>query len=273
MKLSVLIPARNEAGQIVSTLTALSKHLDEALLTNFELIVVDDGSQDATASLVEGLASQDPRIRLIHNPGAHGFGRAVRLGLDHYSGDAVVIYMADASDSPSDVVRYCEILRDEAECAFGSRFATGSSISDYPKFKLVINRAANVLIRLLFGLKYNDVTNAFKGYRREVIDGCRPFISPHFNFTIELPLKAIVRGYTFRSPPISWRNRSSGASQLLLKEQGSRYLFVLLTVWFEWLLVRSDYSRLGSGSFRRWDSTDGDARAGSTRSDGKDGEA
>jgi dolichol-phosphate mannosyltransferase len=271
MKLSVVIPARNEAAQIVDTLTALSGHFDEVELANFELVVVDDGSRDETRALVERLGDQDPRIRLVHNQGAHGFGRAVRLGLDHYTGDAVVIYMADASDSPADVVRYYEILRDEAECAFGSRFAAGSNIHNYPKFKLAMNRAANMLIRLLFGLKYNDVTNAFKGYRRYVIDGCRPFVSPHFNLTIELPLKAIVRGYTFRSPPISWRNRSSGASQLLLQEQGSRYLFVLLTVWFEWLLVRSDYSRPTSESFRRWDSAADDPSTSDRRNGGSEG--
>jgi dolichol-phosphate mannosyltransferase len=160
--------------------------------------------------------------------------------------------MADASDDPDDVVRYYHVLRDEAECAFGSRFMRGSKLIDYPWIKLVVNRIANALVQLMFALRFNDTTNAFKGYRRYVIDGCRPFVSPHFNLTIELPLKAIVRGYTHKVVPISWRNRTEGVSRLVLKEQGSRYLYTLLSVWFEWLLVRSDYRRPSSETFSPW---------------------
>jgi len=243
MKLSIIIPARNEEGQIQATITGLRDHLDQHGLADFEILVIDDGSSDATASLVSELEQRDPRVRLCHNPGPHGYGRAVRVGLDEFTGDAVVISMADASDAPADVLAYATILRDEAECAFGSRWLSGSEVVDYPLFKRIINRVVNNLIRLMFAMRYNDTTNAFKGYRRCVIEGCRPYISPHFNLTIEIPLKAVVRGYTYKVVPISWRNRSVGESQLLLQEQGSRYLFSLLSVWFEWLLVRRDYRR------------------------------
>jgi len=153
---------------------------------------------------------------------------------------------------PEDVVRYYHILRDEADCAFGSRFMRDSKIYDYPKFKLVINRVANFVIRLMFNTRYNDTTNAFKGYRANVIEGCRPFVSPHFNLTIEIPLKAIVRGYSYKIIPITWRNRDIGVSSLKLKEQGSRYIYTLLTVWFEWLLVKHDTYRTDSGVFVPW---------------------
>lgn len=252
VRLSLVIPARDEAPQIAATVSGLTAALDDADVGDFEILVVDDGSLDGTAAAVSELAAADPRIRLLSNPGRNGYGRAVRLGLDHFSGDAVIVTMADASDSPADVVRYYRILQDEAECAFGSRFIRGSSRYQYPAVKLIVNRIANSLIRVLFGLRYNDVTNAFKGYRRNVIDGCRPFVSPHFNLTIEMPLKAITRGYTYRVVPISWRNRATGFSRLQLKEQGSRYLYVLLSVWFEWLLVRQDYRRPSSETFRPW---------------------
>jgi dolichol-phosphate mannosyltransferase len=152
------------------------------------------------------------------------------------------------------VANYYTILRDEADCAFGSRFMRGSKVYNYPKFKLVINRIANFMIRLMFNLPFNDTTNAFKGYRANVIEGCRPFVSPHFNLTIEIPLKAFVRGYSFKVIPISWRNRTVGESALKLKEQGSRYLYTLLTVWFEWLLVKRDTRRIDSGVFVPWSS-------------------
>lgn len=252
MKLSVVIPARNEEGHIDSTLEGLISRLDEDNVRNFEIIVVDDGSSDRTPEILANWARRESRVRPLVNSGQHGYGRAVRCGLDNVTGEAVVITMADASDDPGDIVTYYHVLRDEAECVFGSRFISGSQLIDYPRFKLIINRVVNATIQVMFRLRCNDVTNAFKGFRRNVIDGCRPLVSPHFNLTIELPLKALVRGYTFKVVPISWRNRTSGESQLLLKEQGSRYLFTLLSVWFEWLLVRQDFRRTDSGEFKPW---------------------
>ncbi len=214
MKLSVIIPARNE-----------------------------DGSTDSTVAEVEPFVQRDSRVRLVHNTGRHGFGYAVRCGLDHYSGDAVVITMADGSDSPDDLVRYYRILKDKAECAFGSRWIQGSNVIDYPRLKKFINRFVNNVLRLVFSIPYNDITNAFKGYRRHVIDGCRPLISPHFNLTVELPLKALVRGYSYVVIPISWNNRQIGTSALKLQEMGSRYLFIVLHVLMEKLLTMGDYHR------------------------------
>jgi dolichol-phosphate mannosyltransferase len=242
MRLSVVIPARNEAGNVGVTLDAVRARLDCDGI-DFEILVVDDGSTDATAAEVLARNSVDERVRLIRNPGPHGFGHAVRRGLDAFRGDAVAIMMADGSDSPDDLVEYFLIVRDRAECAFGSRFVADGGVIGYPPLKRVVNRIVNFGIRVLFGLRYNDVTNAFKAYRANVIEGCRPFISPHFNLTVELPLKAIVRGYSYETVPIAWRQRKRGASQLRLKEMGSRYLFVVLHVLLEKLLTGQDYRR------------------------------
>ncbi len=253
MKLSVVIPARNEEGNVIPTVTTLRDTLDRRDIHDFEILVVDDGSSDRTYQVVAEMGADDPRIRVVRNTGRNGYGRAVACGLDHYTGDAVIVSMADGSDSPEDIAKYFFILRDEADCAFGSRFMRGSQVHDYPRFKLVVNRLANFVIRLMFNMPYNDTTNAFKGYRASVIEGCRPFVSPHFNLTIEIPLKAIVRGYSYKVVPISWRNRTVGESALKLKEQGSRYLYTLLTVWFEWLLVKRDTRRTDDGVFVPWE--------------------
>ncbi len=252
MTLSVVIPARNEAANIGPTLDGLRTTLGREGIP-YELLVVDDGSSDTTVAVVETRAAEDPGVRVVQNPGPHGFGRAVRYGLDRFTGDAVVIAMADASDDPADVVAYYRVLRDEADCAFGSRFIRGGGTVDYPRFKLAINRLANLFIRVLFGFGYNDTTNAFKGYRAEVVRGCEPLISPHFNLTVELPLKALVRGYSHRVLPITWRNRKSGTSSLRLDEQGSRYLFIVLHVWLERLLTKGDYRRAPGEHFEPWD--------------------
>jgi dolichol-phosphate mannosyltransferase len=140
-------------------------------------------------------------------------------------------------------VRYWKQLGAGYDCVFGSRFVRGGGVIDYPRVKYVVNRAANLFLRLLFHIKLNDVTNAFKAYRREVIDGCRPFLSPHFNLTIELPLKAIVRGFTWTVIPITWRNRRAGLSKLELREMGSRYLFICFYVWIEKYFSRGDYKK------------------------------
>jgi dolichol-phosphate mannosyltransferase len=251
MRLSVVIPARNEEGNIGTTIKALRACLYDHEIP-YEIIVVDDGSEDATGRIVREIGAEDAGVRLIVNRGLHGFGRAIRTGLDSFTGDAVVIVMADCSDSPGDVVKYYYILRDEADCAFGSRFMRESEVIDYPRLKLVINRVANRFVATLFGLRYNDVTNAFKGYRSYVIEGCRPFLSPHFNLTVEIPLKAITRGYSYRVTPIRWTNRTTGVSKLKIKEMGSRYLYIVLNVWLEHMLTRGDYRRPGGEAFIPW---------------------
>lgn len=251
MKLSIVIPARDEAGNIGTTVEALRSRLDREGICH-EIIVVDDGSTDATAREVEARCVADPGVRLVLSNGKHGFGHAVRRGLDAITGDAVVIAMADGSDDPDDVVKYYYILRDEADCAFGSRFVRGGYVENYPLVKLILNRLANLLIRLLFGLDYNDITNAFKGYRAYVIDGCRPLISPHFNLTVEMPLKAIVRGYSYVVTPIRWRNRKVGRSSFRIPEMGSRYLYIVLNVWLEKMLTKGDYRRPRNEIFVPW---------------------
>ena len=240
--LSIVIPARNEEGCISATVQHLSVEMAVHQIPH-EIVVVDDGSTDTTWQKLEELRARIPALRPIQNRGSHGFGRAILCGLDQVAGDAVAIMMADESDDARDVVRYWKLLNEGYECVFGSRFVRGGLVVDYPRFKLWINRLANLFIRLLFRVRLNDTTNAFKAYRKSVIDGCRPILSPHFNITLELPLKAIVRGYTWTVIPISWRNRRSGESKLKIREMGSRYLFICLYVWLEKYFSCGDYRR------------------------------
>jgi dolichol-phosphate mannosyltransferase len=240
--LSVVIPARNEAKCIASTVKHLHVELELHHVPH-EIIVVDDASVDATVEVLEKIRPELPELVIVRNPGPHGFGRAITFGIDQMRGDAVVIMMADESDDCRDVVRYWALLQEGYECVFGSRFLRGGGTIDYPRFKLLVNRVANFFVRILFAFRLNDTTNAFKAYRKNVIDGCRPIISPHFNITVELPLKAITRGYSWISVPITWRNRRTGKSKLSLKEMGSRYLFICLYVLLEKWLSRGDYRK------------------------------
>jgi dolichol-phosphate mannosyltransferase len=240
--LSVVIPAHNEEGCISSTVGHL--HLELRLRSvPHEIVVVDDGSTDATWQKLVELSAHIAELRPVQNRTAHGFGRAVAKGFDSMTGDAVVVMMADESDDCRDVVRYWQLLNEGWDAVFGSRFVKGGGVIDYPWFKLKLNRLANLFLRLMFGIKLNDTTNAFKAYRSAVIEGCRPLLAPHFNLTVELPLKVVVRGYSWTVMPITWRNRRSGTSKLKIKEMGSRYLFICLYVWLEKYFSRGDYRK------------------------------
>jgi dolichol-phosphate mannosyltransferase len=249
MKLSVVIPAHNEQGSIGATVESLAVTLDRERIPH-EIVVVADHCTDGTVVEVEGLKQRHRGVRVIENQRAGGFGYAVRAGLDAYTGDAVAIMMADLSDSPEDLVTYYRLLERGFDCAFGSRFMPGARVVDYPRAKLLLNRFVNLGIRMLFRHGYNDTTNAFKAYRREVVDSMQPLLSAHFNLTVEMPLKALVRGHSYAIVPVSWTNRVAGESKLRLNEMGSRYAFIVLYILLEHLLSGGDYHRKGVASWR-----------------------
>lgn len=241
-KLSIIIPARDEAENLKICISEIFDKLHKHDIVH-EILVVDDGSTDNTPRLLKEMMQNYPSVRYLRNDAENGFGRAVRIGLTEFTGDAVAIMMADRSDSPQDLVKYWNQLQEGSECVFGSRFIKGSKVYDYPKIKFLMNRMVNTMIRYAFRIKANDITNAFKIYRKEVIDGCKPFISPHFNLTVELPLKAIIRGYTWKVVPISWKNRTKGIAKLKLREMGSRYFFIIAYLWLEKYFSRGDYRK------------------------------
>jgi dolichol-phosphate mannosyltransferase len=240
MKLSIVMPAQNEEGSVGKTVEGVAAVLEREGI-DYEVVVVNDDSEDSTEAVVAALGEQNPRIRVHRSHNERGFGNAIRAGLDVFTGDAVAIVMADASDNPEDLILYHRLLEQGYDCAFGSRFVAGATVYDYPRLKYVVNRLANQFIRILFRHRYNDTTNAFKAYRREVIETIQPLLSKHFNLTVEMPLKAIVRGHTYAVIPTNWTNRTSGVAKLAMKEMGSRYLFIVLYVWLENALSRGDY--------------------------------
>jgi len=238
--LSIVIPARNEERCIAATV----EHLHVELRLHgvpHEIAVIDDGSTDRTWTVLQELCTRIPECKCFQNHAEHGFGRAITFGFECITGDAIVVMMADESDDCRDVVRYWETLEQGWDAVFGSRFIRGGRVIEYPYIKLMINRIANLFLRFLFQIPLNDFTNAFKAYRRTALEGCRPFLSPHYNLTLELPLKTIVRGFSWTVIPITWRNRRAGESKLKIVEMGSRYMFIALYCWLEKYFSRGDY--------------------------------
>jgi len=171
--LSVIIPVRNEADCIASTVEHLHVELRLQNIPH-EIVAVDDGSTDATWSVLEAVRARIPNLRPVQNTREHGFGRAVAWGLDEMRGDAAVIMMADESDDCRDVVRYWEKLNEGWECVFGSRFVKGGGVIDYPSLKLFLNRLANFFIKTIFNLGLND-----RSEERRVGKECRSRWSPY----------------------------------------------------------------------------------------------
>ncbi|HVD98526.1 MAG TPA: glycosyltransferase family 2 protein [Cytophagaceae bacterium] len=243
MKLSVVIPAYNEEGSLPETITSLYMTLQKYKIEH-EIFVTNDNSKDSTEQVLQKLMEMVPTLCYATNQGPNGFGYAVRYGLERFSGDCVAVMMADLSDDPEDLVKfYNKMVEGNYDCVFGSRFSKGGKVYDYPRLKLLINRVANYIVKIIFRLKFDDCTNAFKLYKRSTIDGIKPFLSPHFNLTLELPLKAIVRGYSYSVVPNSWRNRKFGESKLKIKEMGSRYFFIMMYCLIEKYFSRGDFKK------------------------------
>ena len=242
LKLSIIIPARDEEGEIENTLNEIH---DSLIISNIkhEIIVINDHSEDSTLQILNSLEKNIKELKIINNNGKPGFGLAIRLGLESYSGDIIAIVMADGSDSPEDLIKfYFKSVKNNA-CVFGTRFSEGGNTKDYPVIKYIMNRVFNNIVRLIFQIKYDDITNAFKVYTKEAIEGSKPFLSNHFNLTLELPLKTIIRGYKHIIIPNSWKNRETGVSKMKIKEMGSRYMFILFYCLIEKLLTKDDYKK------------------------------
>lgn len=243
MKLSVVIPAYNEAESLPETILAIFDELHKNNIDH-EILIVNDNSKDNTLDALSLLKEKVPSLRWVTNAGPNGFGFAVRKGLENFEGDCVAVMMADLSDSPQDLVKfYHTMCQGNYDAVFGTRWSKGGKVYDYPFTKKVINRMANAIIKICFRIKYNDTTNAFKMYKKETIHGLNPLLSPHFNLTIELPLKVIIRGYSYAVVPNSWRNRKFGVSKLKIQEMGTRYFFILLYCLIEKYFSKNDFKK------------------------------
>ena len=218
MRLSILIPVRNEGGELRRGIEPIVRALDAASIPH-EILVVDDHCTDGTSDVLQLLSSQIPTLRSIANPRAVGLGNAVRAGLDAYTGDAVcIVRLTDAVDAQRIVDYYKEITSGK-DCAFGSRDGSSGWM--------------NSVIRRLFEISYDDVTDIFKCYRRSAIDALRPIISQHRDITIELPLKAIIRGCSYAIVP-------STSKRIAANDRGGHSVLLLLYLLLEKKLTAGD---------------------------------
>ena len=232
--LSIIIPLRNESLNLQNLRDALTNEIKNL---NYEIILINDFSDDDTYEIGMKIAKEESRFKIFNND-IKGLGSAINLGITMSSGNYIAIMMADLSDDVEDLNNYYKIIREKnLDAVFGSRFIKGSIVKNYPKKKLILNRIFNLLVKFLFWSKYNDFTNAFKIYKKNSLEKCRPFVSENFNIFLELPLKIISRGFNFEVVPIKWTTRKIGQSKFKINELGSKYLFTLLYCFFEKILI------------------------------------
>ena len=148
--LSVIIPARDESQNLIECINEIVTALNRNDIKH-EILVIDDGSTDDSITVLKHIMLDHPTVRFIENKWENGFGRAVRLGLDNYKGDAVAIMMADRSDSPSDLVSYWEEVKKDMNAFLEVGLCWEQNLS-LSKFKLIINRIVNIMIKVFFML-------------------------------------------------------------------------------------------------------------------------
>ena len=226
--LSIIIPAFKEGKIIDESVNQINKVLLNELI-HFEIIIIDDHSNDKTLEKIKEISINYKNIKIFLNSSSKGFGNSIVEGIKKAKGEFICIVMADQSDSPNDIIKYySEIIKGDYDCIFGNRWEEKKLVENYPKFKFYLNRVGNKLLSYLFNIKYTDLTNSFKMYKKDVILELFPLISNHFSITIEIPLKIIYRGYNYKIVPNYWKNNQHTISNLNLFNVIKTYSFIAI---------------------------------------------
>ena len=168
MKLSIVIPAHNEEDNILEVINKARQSLDGV---DYEIVVVDDHSTDATASLVGVVLSQYNNIRLMENRLERGFANALKISFNNIHSEAVLPVMADSCDDLSTIKIMLEKISEGYDVVCGCRYMKGGERIGGSKIKGFCSRFACLSLYYLLGLPTRDIVNSFKMYKKKVIDG------------------------------------------------------------------------------------------------------
>ncbi len=223
MDLSIIVPAHNEEENIAQVI----RRIEEIISVDYELIIINDHSQDQTAEIVSGLTAQYPNLRLINNPLEGGFANALRAGFANIRAGLVVPVMADLCDDLNTINLMYEKINQGYDVVCGARYIKGGARIGGSKVKGFFSFFVGKTISIFTGIPTIDVANAFKMYRKKVID-CINIESMGFEISMELALKAYFQGFRITQVPTVWRERVKGKS--------SFKMFNLTPNYFKWYL-------------------------------------
>jgi len=232
--LSVVIPAYNEAQRIPSALQQVRRYLD-GLGKSHEIVVVDDGSTDRTAEVVEEISSEVRGVRLVRNPGNCGKGAAVRNGILHASGEYLLFTDADLSAPIAEADRLLEPLESGADIVIGSRALRPEWIGVHQsRFRESAGKLFNLFLRRVTGLEFLDTQCGFKAFRRQAAQAIFPLQKiSGFGFDVEDLYLARKLGFKAIEVPVHWEH--SAASKVNPIRDGVRMAFDVLRIrWNDW---------------------------------------
>jgi dolichyl-phosphate beta-glucosyltransferase len=237
--LSIIIPAYNEERRLAPTLATVRAYLDSSPYREAEVVVVDDGSRDGTAALVEAVATEDARVRLLRNPGNRGKGYSVRHGMLEARGEWMLFSDADLSAPIDELPKLMEAARKQsAAIAIGSRALDRSLVGVHQSaFRELAGNIFNLSMRLSTGLRFKDTQCGFKLYRR---DAARAVFARQqlegFGFDAEHLFIAKSLGLKTVEVPVRWNNVEGTKVSLL---GGARPFLDLALI--RWNQVRGRY--------------------------------
>jgi dolichol-phosphate mannosyltransferase len=223
----VIIPTYNELDNL-GPITAAVLKADPRV----DILVVDDNSPDGTGKLADELASQEPRLKVLHREKKQGLGRAYlhafRWALEH--GYSYIIEMdADFSHDPRFLTPLIDLAVNGADVALGSRYVEGGGTVNWGVSRQLISQGGSLYARSILGVKVRDLTGGFKCFNRRVLEGIDldSVQSSGYGFQIELTYRALRKGFTVKEMPIVFEDRRVGQSKMSRKI----FLEAALMVW------------------------------------------
>ena len=229
MKLSVLMPVYNESRTLE---TIVSRVLSSPVDLELELICVDDGSTDRSLEILRQLAENDPRIKVVVQPGNFGKGRALRTAIEHMTGDIAIVQDSDLEYDPNDYPAVlAPIIRGDADAVYGSRFASSEQRQVLFSWHAVGNRVLTTLSNMVNDLDLTDQASCYKAVRADVLKRLR-LTSDRFGFDPEITARLAQWGARIYEVPISYHGRTYSEGKKIGWRDGVEALWLILKFRF-----------------------------------------
>ena len=229
MKYSIVIPAYNESARITTTLEKVLAYV-HAQQWDAEVVIVNDGSRDNTAEIVQSFAAKDPTLRLIENPGNRGKGYSVRNGMLNARGEVILFSDADLSSPIEEAPKLFQAIEQGADIAIGSRWLrAGTQTRRQPLHRQLFGRIFNLLLRITLGLHFADTQCGFKAFKRAAVQKIFPLQQiERWGFDPEILFLARKFRFQVKEVPVAWGH--SGGARINPFVDGSRMFFEMLHI-------------------------------------------
>lgn len=228
--ISLIVPFKNEKEYAKEVISTIHDYFSKRKV-DFEIVAVDD-STDETWDILKNLEKGYKTLKAVQGWKPPGYGKAIRKGFEVAKGDILIPFNGDMCDSLDDAMSYVKIIRDEGyDMAFGSRYMKGGKVINYPSNKIIVSKLGNLFLRFAFGIKCSDVTNTFKGFSRKAIKVINPKANS-YEIGLELALKGVKKGLSYKTIPISWTGRKYGVSKMQIMKSIERHFIMSMKILF-----------------------------------------